>query len=431
MPDDLVSTRRSFVNRGLTLLSAAATVPTFLERTAQAFADEPGATPRRAKAGRRDHRVLVVLQLAGGNDGLNTIVPYRADPYYRARPQIAVPRSDALKLTDELGLNPAATGLKQLYDDGLLAIVQGAGYPNPDRSHFRGTEIWETADPAGRNHRGWLGRYFDCECSGRAACDPKLAIALTQEAPLTLEGESFSPVAFSSPAQLTWQPGRVSAHARAAHAALLESTESSPATLTTLDYVRRTALDAQLSAHEIQDAAGGSGGPRVPRLPRQGGAGLAQQLSMVARMIAAGLPTRVYYVALGGFDTHAQQAGRHTQLLRELGDGLTGFVAELRRTGQLDRVLVMSFSEFGRRVEQNASQGTDHGAAAPMFLVGSRVAAGLIGVHPPLDRLDNGDLRWGIDFRSVYQAVLADWLGANARRILGGSVPAVSVLRKR
>ncbi len=436
MSEDLAATRRDFLRSGLTLVSAAATVPVFLDRTATALAG-PASGAKKAGSGASNDRILVVVQLAGGNDGLNTIIPYRSDIYYRARPQLAIAKTQALALTDDLGLHPAATGLKKLYDDGDLAIVQGVGYPNPDRSHFKSTEIWETADPQQRNHDGWLGRYFDCACKGNDALDPKSAIALTAEAPLALQGDRFSPVAFSTPEQLSWQPGRVSPGAREAFERLNNPDEGhnpdgTLKAVTTLEYLQRTALDARMSARDIQNAAGGGAGRVRERMMggggRRGGGELARQLQMVSRMIAADLPTRVYYVSLGGFDTHAGQTGRHQQLMQQLGTALQEFVDTLRKNGQLGRVLIMTFSEFGRRVEQNASQGTDHGQGAPMFLIGTKVRAGLRNSHPDLRQLNQGDIPWQVDFRSVYQAVLTDWLRADSRRILGGAYPALDLI---
>ncbi len=434
MSDATISTRREFVRGGLSLLSAAGTVPLFLHRTAAAMEPRSGARLRgRAKG--TGERVLVVLQLAGGNDGLNTIIPYRNDIYHRARPQLAIARKDALRLTDDIGLHPQAEGLKELYDDGLLCVVQGAGYPNPDRSHFKSTDIWESGDPSQRTHRGWLGRYFDCACKGNDPPDPKSAIALVGEPPLALQGDRFSPVAFSTPDQLAWRPGDVSAAAREAFQRLNHPDEGhnpdgTLKPLSRLEYLQRTALDARLSARDIQDAAGGGGRARIDALLRpRGGGQLASQLQMVARMIAADLPTRVYYVSLGGFDTHAGQAGRHGQLMKQLGDGLRQFMAELKASGQRERVLLMTFSEFGRRVAENASQGTDHGAAAPLMLVGEPVRGGLANAHPDLGRLDAGDVPWQVDFRSIYATVLTRWLRADARRVLGGNFPMPDLLR--
>lgn len=434
MIEPTIHTRREFLQKGLTLVSAGATVPLFLDRTAWAIADPFDVALVNHKPGANDDRVLVVLQLAGGNDGLNTIVPHGDDLYHKARPRIGVPADKALKIDDHLGFHPEAVGLKQLFDAGLLAVVQGVGYPNPNRSHFISTDIWSTADPAERKHDGWIGRYFDCTCRGRP--DPKLGIALTKESPLALAGERFNPVSFAGPEELSWRgPG--------AHGSGLKAFEKLNAQRgrrkmeidepvdadSALAYLQRMAMDARASAREIQDAAGvrirsgrGRGrGLSTPRPRRSGGGALGQQLEMVRRMIAGGLKTKVYYVSLGGFDTHAGQAGRHQNLMRQLGTALAGFVKALKADGLLDRVCVMTFSEFGRRVAENGSQGTDHGAAAPLFVIGERIRPGLHGPHPSLepDALDNGDLKWHTDFRSVYAAVLTNWLKADARKILG------------
>lgn len=434
MSNPIVHTRRDFLNRSLALVSASATVPLFLDRTASAMDDAPKGGKARKR--RDDQPILVVIQLAGGNDGLNTVIPIRNDRYYRARPRIAIKKDAAMKLTDEIGLHPAAAGLKKLFDDGRLAIVQGVGYPNPNRSHFVATDIWATADPDQRLHDGWLGRYFDCTCKG-ADPDPRQGIAITQEAPLAMVGDRFSPVSFGSPSELTWRSPAGSKSRQEAFKRLNQTAEGHPNehdgpmdSTSALAYLERVAMDARASAAEIQDAAGGSARPggRIERIRERIGGGrgrggqLGQQLGMVRRMIAAGLATRVYYVSLGGFDTHAQQMPRQQQLLEQLGDAMATFVDELKADGTLDRVLVVTFSEFGRRVAENASQGTDHGAAAPMFLAGGRVKPGILTAHPSLepDKLDRGDLKWQTDFRGVYAGILRDWMKVDAETILGG-----------
>lgn len=440
MSDETIHTRREFMNKGLALISASATVPFFLDRTAWAISD-PFDTPLvKSKPGANDERVLVVLQLAGGNDGLNTVVPFENDLYHKARPRIRVAKNDVLKINDELGFHPKADGLKQLYDDGLLAVVQGVGYPNPNRSHFVSTDIWSTADPTEATHNGWIGRYFDCSCTGMDRPDPKLGIALTQEAPLAMMGKRFSPVSFNRPEELSWRgPGARGAGLDAFEELNAIEHLNQPKTSARLDesgalaYLQRMAMNAQTSAREIQDAAGVSVGRRRGRASRlrRGGGLLSQQLAMVRRMIAAGLDTKVYYVSMGGFDTHAGQIGRHQNLLTQLSQALTSFVKDLREDGLLDKVLLMTFSEFGRRVAENGSQGTDHGAAAPLFVVGNRIKPGLHGDHPSLEpgKLDSGDLKWQTDFRSIYAAILHDWLKTDAGKILGGRFKKMGLFR--
>ncbi len=439
MIDDILHTRRHFLRNGLALLSAAGTVPIFLERTAWVVGDPLD----RFRAKGDDGRILVVLQLAGGNDGLNTIIPYRNDLYYRARPRLGIARESAFQLTSEIGLHPSATGLKQLYDQGHLAVLQGIGYPNPDRSHFVSTDIWSTADPQGRQHEGWIGRYLDCTCKGADRPNPRLGIAITQEAPLAMQGKQFNPVSFGTPDELSWRGAGPDSPGHAAFDHLNDSTggPQKSGALTSeaaaLSYLERTAMDARASAREIQQAAGSSGraarpDPRpIPGNKTRGGSQLSQQLGMVHRMIAAGLNTKVYYVSLGGFDTHANQANRHQQLMTQLGDALAEFVGGLKTDGLLDRVLIVTFSEFGRRVTENASQGTDHGAAAPLFVMGGKVRAGVYGAHPSLESsdLDQGDLKWQTDFRSVYATVLRNWLSADASKVLGGSFKPMDFLK--
>ena len=427
------NTRRAFLHRGLTLVGAATTVPAFLERTAWALDDPHDAPLTKSKPGVPSERVLVVVQLAGGNDGLNTIIPFTNDNYYRLRPRLSLAKDDVLRLNDELGLHTAAEGLKELYDEGLLSVVQAVGYPNPNRSHFQSTDIWMSADPGEAAHSGWLGRYFDCTCKGNDPPDPQSGIALTAEAPLALMGARYRPVAFSTPDQLTWRPGPGNDGAEDAFAKLNQPDQggrasrragsaAAAAKASTIDYLHRTALDARLSAEQIQTAAGMQVGRRRREVDflRPNRTDLAGQLRMVARMIAAGLPTRVYYVSMGGFDTHANQLQTHENLMRNLGRALATFVSDLKASGDIDRVLVMTFSEFGRRVEENASGGTDHGVAAPMFLIGKPAIPGIHGEHASLTDLDNGDLKWKIDFRRVYAAILSGWLKADPKRILSG-----------
>jgi uncharacterized protein (DUF1501 family) len=424
MVPQIITTRREFLHRGLTLVGVSTTVPAFLERSAMLLAGE--AQPA------DEHRVLVVVQLAGGNDGLNTVIPFRNDAYYKARPQLAIARKEALALNDDFGLHPAAKGLKHLYDEGLLSIVHGVGYPNPNRSHFKSMDIWHKASPDGRLHDGWLGRYFDNTCSGSDP-DPLDGVALTEETPLAMRGDRFEPLAFQRPEELRWRgPAQEPAQRLFSKMQTARMTPAESDSTEALSYLHRTAMDAQMSAAELQDAtrnmAPATRRPldgRRPRVPRNS---LSESLTLVANMIAARMPTRVYYVSLAGFDTHAAQVNRQRVLLQNLGDALAAFVVALREQGDLDRTLVMAFSEFGRRVAENASGGTDHGKAAPLFFVGNQVQAGLVGEHPSLEDLDAGDLRFRADFRCAYAAVLRNWLKADDRAILGRDFAPLNVI---
>lgn len=425
-------TRREFLSTGLTLASAALTIPTFLERSALGL--PMPAYGCSSIPGVPEHNILVVVQLGGGNDGLNTVVPYGQAAYYRARPTIAIPENKVLRLADGIGLHPSMGGLKELYDDGLLAVVQGVGYPNPNRSHFKSMDIWHTADPSATG-RGWLGRYLDAECCGYGkgesgspmTPEPQAAIAIGREAPLALQGSVAKPVAFENTDLFRWLGRDVHSSLAAPYDGI---TRSGPLPGTpegsNAAFLMRTALDAQVSSEQIRRAVA-----QRPLVQYPGG-DLSRQLQMVASMIRAGLKTRVYYVTMGGFDTHAGQGGeqgRHAQLLREFSGALRAFYNDLKSQGNDGRVLTLSFSEFGRRVGQNASGGTDHGTAAPMFLAGPMVRAGLLGTYPSLTDLDDGDLKFTTDFRAVYGGVLQGWLAADPRKVIDAPVRPMNVVR--
>ncbi|MEM1166138.1 MAG: DUF1501 domain-containing protein [Planctomycetota bacterium] len=412
-------TRRRFLERGLIFASAAATVPTFLHRSASSvFAQTSSATS--SIPGVPEDRILVVVQLAGGNDGLNTLIPARNDEYYRVRPQIAVPRDEVLTLerSADVGLHPALDGFKSLYEDGMLSIVQGVGYPNPNRSHFASMDIWHTADTSGVGD-GWIGKFFDNECAGTPDGCGDGGIAIGREAPLAMQGRAFQPITFEDPNLFRWIGEDLSGETADAYHELmdaeqmLEHPEGSNA-----DFLTRTTLDAQVSSQRIREAV------EQRPLVNYPGFNLAQQLRQIGAMIRAGLATRVYYATIGGFDTHAGQGGangRHAQLLGQVAQAINTFYADLKAQRNDGRVLTVCFSEFGRRVGQNYSGGTDHGTAAPMFLAGPMVRPGLLGRYPSLNDLDNGDLKFTTDFRSVYASVLEDWLGLRRHDTVLGS----------
>lgn len=427
-------TRREFLRTSLLGGAMSWSVPAFVHLTMQMLCDESdGAVVQRSTG--KDGRILVVLQLAGGNDGLNTVVPVENDFYYRARPTLAISRGDGLALRDGMALHPALEGLKAMYDAGHLAIVQGVGYPNPNRSHFRSMEIWQTASDADRvESLGWIGRYFDCCCSGT---DATVGISLSQEAPQAFAARTPRGLTFENIGQYRYQGDEEFLRRVSGGDVILAediNTGGSIGGLTgrrrepvhsALDFLERTSLDAQLSSERIRRIAG------TERSSARYPAGqLGRDLSLVARLIAGGMTTRVYYVSQGGYDTHANQKGTQERLLRELGDALKAFVDDVKEQGNLERVMVMSFSEFGRRVAQNASGGTDHGTASPMFVAGGGVRAGLHGQLPSLDPkdLDEGDLRHKIDFRSVYATVVEKHLEAPGHRVLQGQFPLLHIV---
>jgi uncharacterized protein (DUF1501 family) len=413
MKDVLFSTRREFLKGGLTILSAAPTIPAFLSRAAFAMAENRPEV---------DRRVLVVIQLAGGNDGLNTVAPIGNDAYYRLRPRIAIPARDAIRIEDGVGLHPQLGGFASMLDQGNLTIIQGVGYPNPNRSHFKSTDIWSTGDPRGRFKTGWLGRYFDNCCVGEDQTTRDLAISFSNELPLAMQGSKYLATTFQGPQMYQWLNPRNDRWAREAFEAFNAAPgESDPPSIA---FLRRTALDAKISSEQLRRAAKGDRPPDYPNHP------FANQMAMAARMIAADLPTRIYYVSLGGFDTHANQQGPHQRLLGVLSQTVKAFFADLKKMGQSQRVLAITFSEFGRRVAENASGGTDHGTAAPMFLFGEALKGGLAGSAPSLSRLSGGDLIHSVDFRSVYASVMEDWLEVRSRPVLGGIFKRMRLLER-
>lgn len=439
-----LKTRRQFLRTSMLGAAATWTVPVFLEKTFFALNAMAAEAVTQTATG-KDGTILVVLQMAGGNDGLNMVVPYEDDAYHVARPRLALPANQILKINDYVGLNPKLTGLKSLYDEGHLAIVQGVGYPNPNRSHFRSTEIWQTASDADRTlSQGWLGRYFDNCCSG---ADPTVGVAIGEETPQAFAAKTPTGVTFSRPEQFRFRSSELSNGQMSAEEMFFRqlnesgATEESSATtgndgasigaipgktksdLSTLDFLERTALDAQLSSDKILAIARKSKSTAsYPPGP------LAASLNVIARMIAGGLPTRVYYASQGGFDTHAGQLNSHPRLMGYFNDALSAFVADLKQQGNFDRVLLMTFSEFGRRVQENANGGTDHGTAAPMFVLGGAVKPGLFGKYPSLTELDHGDLKFNTDFRNVYGTVLDQWLKAPSQTVLGRKFPQLAIL---
>jgi uncharacterized protein (DUF1501 family) len=438
MQKDL-STRRVFLQKGLTLLAVSSTIPTFLDQTVMALAN-PLDTARTQKPSGKDGKILVVVQLSGGNDGLNTVIPFGDDAYHRARPTLGHDDKSVLKIDNYVGLHPNLAPVKNLLDAGDMAIVQGVGYPNPNRSHFRSMDIWHTARPEEDvPTNGWLGRYFDNTCTG---CDPHVGVAMGQQLPLAMQGEKIRPLAFERPESYRYTGRDQDRYAKLNHIAA-ELTETAPATqpakpqaagvrkpkveiatpASQLDFLHRTAMDAQVSSDDILRMTRGHNPTGYPF------GEFGNSLKTVAAMIKGGLPTRVYYVALSGFDTHANEKQRHDQLMNQLSQGIAAFWKDLENQKNSERVLVMTFSEFGRRVEQNASGGTDHGAAAPMFLFGKHMKQGVIGDHPSLTNLDQGDLRYKIDFRSVYSTVLQNWLETPSKPILGQQFASLNVLK--
>ncbi len=359
-----------------------------------------------------DGRVLVLVQCAGGNDGLNTVIPYQNDIYYQSRPHLAIPKSNIIDINGDIGFHNALANFKNLFDDEQLAVIQGVGYPNPDRSHFRSTDIWLSgsgSDEVGST--GWLGRYFDSVCPEGEDCGtvgpPAIQIGLTSS--LALLGRDQKGISLQNPVQFYQLVSRLG-----------DSHDPQPGIIPTtpgereLEFLRNTEAAAFQFAGEIIEAFESK--ENQVSYPEEF---LANQLSIVARMIAGGLSTRVYIVTLHGFDTHANQDGMHQYLLESMANAIHTFQQDLKMLGISERVAGLCFSEFGRRVNQNASQGTDHGTAAPVFLFGEPVKGGIVGNHPSLADLEQGDLKHSIDYRQIYASLLEQWLAGDPSAVLG------------
>lgn len=394
--------RRAFL-KASAISSTAALVPAFLR----------GYTPQRLFNSRAE-KILVIVQLSGGNDGLNTIIPYRNDLYYQNRPTLAIDRSEVLQVSDELGFHPAMAGLRSLYDEGLMSVVNNVGYPNPDRSHFRSMDIWHTASGSDEYlSTGWLGRYLDQYCT---SCEEAHAALEVDDAlSLALKGAQRSGFAMSSPAQLKKMTDNRYLQLVADHPHDHEENVA---------YLYKTLIDTQASADYLAAQA------RIHRstvdYPTTE---FGRDLKQIAELITADTDTHIYYVSLTGFDTHAGQQQRQQRLLQQYSEGMKAFMEDLRQNNLINDTLVMTFSEFGRRVQQNASGGTDHGTANNLFLMGGNIRQkGFFNEGPDLSRLDSGDLQYRIDFREIYATILKDWLNVDAVKVLNGSFAGLPLL---
>lgn len=353
------------------------------------------------------NKVVVILQLSGGNDGLNTVIPFRNDLYYKARPRLGIVKDKALALTDEAGLHPALSAFKEFYDDGSLAVLNNVGYPNPDRSHFRSMDIWHTASQSTEywNH-GWVGRYLDAQCNG---CDkPTQAIEIDDILSLALKGENMKGIAVKDPRRLYG-----TANEKFFRDVMKNHTDEKGEQ--PVDYLYKTMAETLSSADYIFQQSRLH--PTNAEYPKTD---LGNSMKTIASLIFSEINTKVYYVSLGSFDTHIGQEGQQQRLFTEMNDAVKAFVKDLKANGRFNDVMLFTFSEFGRRVAQNASGGTDHGTANNMFLVsGGLKQKGLINELPDLADLDEGDLKYKLDFKNVYATVLNKWLKADDKAILG------------
>ena len=361
-------------------------------------------------------KTLVIVQLSGGNDGLNTVVPYRNDIYYRERPTIAIKPEKVLSLTDEIGLHPAMTPLKALYDDGLLTVINNVGYPNPDRSHFRSMDIWQTASDSDKYlNTGWVGRYLDASCAGKAP-QPFRTIEVDDTISLALKGGELNGLALLDPRKLYHQTqsnlitGLSKTHRTTEHESVAYLYKTLAETVSSSEYVyEKTKVYPSSAAYPNHE--------------------LGHRLKTVAQLIQSGVGTSVYYVSIGGFDTHINQPGQQERLLGQYAEAVGAFMTDLKATGRQNDVLLMTFSEFGRRVRQNASNGTDHGTANNVFLAGGGMPSKrVLNEAPNLNELTDGDLIYSVDFRQIYATLLQDYLGADDVAILGRKFDGVKIM---
>jgi len=351
------------------------------------------------------NKVMVVLQFSGGNDGLNTVIPVRNDIYYKVRPHLGIQKDKALQLTDDAAINPALPFFKELFDEGNLGIMNNVGYPNPDRSHFRSMDIWQTASDSNQYvTTGWLGRYLDNQCSG---CDkPTQALEIDDVLSLALKGNDLKGLALKDPKKLyNTSNERYFKEINATY----EHGEAAA------DYLYKTLSETLSSADYIYQQS-----RRHPSLQSYPPTELGKNLKTISSLIMSDINTKVYYVSLGSFDTHVNQEIQQKRLFTELNDAVSAFVKDLKSNNRFQDVTIMTFSEFGRRVAQNASGGTDHGTANNMFFIGGGLKKkGLLNAMPDLNDLNEGDLKHTVDFKSVYATLLHNWLNANDEKILG------------
>lgn len=360
-------------------------------------------------------KILVIVQLSGGNDGLNTVVPYRNDIYYRERPTIAIRSEKVLPLNDEIGLHPAMSPLKALYDDGLVTVINNVGYPNPDRSHFRSMDIWQTASDSDNYLRtGWVGRFLDAACAGKEQ-QPFRTIEVDDTLSLALKGSQLNGLAVLDPKKLYNQTrsgftAKLSQERHDGHESVAYLYKTLAETVSSAEYVYNKA--------KIQSSS--------TTYPNHE---LGNRLRTVSQMIQSGVGTSVYYVSISGFDTHINQPGQQERLLGQYAEAVGAFMTDLKLIGRQNDVLLMTFSEFGRRVKQNASNGTDHGTANNVFLIGGGMPSRrVLNEAPNLTKLTDGDLTYSVDFRQIYATLLRDYLKADDTAILGRKFESLKIV---
>ncbi|MVM39343.1 DUF1501 domain-containing protein [Spirosoma sp. HMF3257] len=400
--------RRNFLKQSAFTTAGTMLIPHFLKAYETQMLGQVSAS---------NGKILVVVQLSGGNDGLNTVVPYRNDIYYRERPTIAIKPEKVLTLNDEIGFHPAMTSLKALYDEGLVTVINNVGYPNPDRSHFRSMDIWQTASDSDKYvNSGWVGRYLDAACAGKEQ-QPFRTIEVDDTLSLAMKGDTLNGLAVLDPKKLYNQTrgGLVTGLSK-------EHTTNQPESVA---YLYKTLAETVSSAAYVYDQTSRVGTTMATYPTSE----LGNRLKTVSQLIQAGVSTSVYYVSISGFDTHINQPGQQERLLGQYAEAVGAFMKDLKAAGRQNDVLLMTFSEFGRRVKQNASNGTDHGTANNVFLIGGGLPAKrVLNEAPDLTKLTEGDLTYSVDFRQIYATLLHDYLGADDVAVLGRKFDGVKIV---
>jgi len=391
------TSRRNFLKHSSLATVGSMLVPSFLKSWELSASPLP-----------QNDKILVIIQLSGGNDGLNTIVPYYNDIYYQSRPSIAISKEKVLKINDELGFNPVMQKFRELYEEGLVSIINSVGYPNPDRSHFRSMDIWQTGSSADEYLRsGWIGRYLDSTCRAEI-CQPFEAIEIDDTLSLALKGEHVKGLALQNPQKL-YQSTQNPIFERLKRVKPIEDAHENVA------YLYKTIAETAFSANYIYSKS------KIQKSTADYPQGkLSKHIKTIAELIISGVQTSIYYVSLSGFDTHIRQNPQQDRLLEEYAGAVHAFVQDMKKYNKMDKVMIMTFSEFGRRVAQNGSNGTDHGTANNLFIInGNLKKAGFYNPAPDLTDLDDGDLKYQIDFRNIYATLIQKWLQADSKAILG------------
>jgi uncharacterized protein (DUF1501 family) len=396
---ELLSRRQ--IMKGSGMIAVGLVAPRWLSTIAQAD------VLRIAKGGKpASDTVLVVCQLSGGNDGLNTVIPYADKQYYQLRPTLGIADSASLKLDEHMALHPSLTGMQTLYKEGKVAIIQNVGYPHPNRSHFESMRIWQSGSPENTLRYGWVGRHLD-QAAATGPLNPVVALGLSREQPLALQGKVASVPCFASLQDMSSLVGDADTQA------MLRQIQQVDGKATPAEEVVRRASNAALDAMSILTKQVQTYKPQQTYDRDQFGQGFKQ----ISQLIATSPATRVVYFSAGSFDTHANQIQSHAQLLKQFGNAVLAFQREMEQINKADKVVVLVFSEFGRRAQENGS-GTDHGKGAPMFVIGKNVKGGLHGSNPDLANLDGGDIAYKIDFRQVYATALDHWMGGDSEIVL-------------